>query len=74
LKTSVCMLSERHEYKTAVIDSNLFLSVIAAISLFILASLNLQARTVQIMSGDKLKLKSMFENAPVPYAILGQRW
>lgn len=58
------------EYKTAVIDSNLFLSVIAAISLFILASLNLQARTVQIMSGDKLKLKSMFENAPVPYAIL----
>ncbi|MBK7865859.1 MAG: PAS domain S-box protein [Ignavibacteriales bacterium] len=59
-----------HEYKTAVIDSNLFLSVIAAISLFILSSLNLQARTLKIMSGDKLKLKNMFENAPVPYAIL----
>ncbi len=58
------------EYKTAVIDSNLFLSVISAISLFILGSLNLQARTFQIMSVDKLKLKSMFENAPVPYAIL----
>lgn len=59
-----------NEYKSAVIDSNLFLSVIAAISLFILASLNLQARTLQIISEDKLKLKSIFENAPVPYAIL----
>lgn len=58
------------EYKNAVLDSNLFLSIISAISLFILTSLNLQTHTMKIMSGDKLKLKNMFENAPVPYAIL----
>jgi PAS domain S-box-containing protein len=60
------------EYKMAVIDSNLFLSIIASISLFILTSLNIQSQNLKTISRDKLKLNSMFENAPVPYAILSR--
>ncbi len=57
-------------YKNAILELNLFLSVIASISLFILASLNRQRRNFDELEANKQDLKDVFENAPIPYVIL----
>lgn len=58
------------ELKTTILDMNLYASVIASISLFILVSLNQQKRGLRLVEDGRKKLKAIFENAPVPYIIL----
>ncbi len=57
-------------YKNAILELNLFLSVVASISLFVLASLNKQRHNFNELEANKQDLKDVFENAPIPYVIL----
>lgn len=58
------------EYKNAILELNLFISIIASISLFILTSLRLQRQNLDDLEGSRQDLKDVFENAPLPYVIL----
>lgn len=57
-------------YKNAILELNLFISIIASISLFILTSLRIQRQNFNELEGTKQDLKDVFENAPLPYVIL----